>query len=501
MDACGGVCHIPPVYRDSSSGPGENRRMKRTATPPQHDLFGPPLATARRSVLTHWSSTRVLVLAAAGAAIGFNNFWQFPHLLGSYGGGAFLIVYLGCLVLIGVPLLMAELMLGRLGRASPVGTLRHLAGLTRSDPNWALVGAMGVIAGFLIFAYLSVIAGWTLAHTLRALVGAFAGLTADGIGSQFAQLVKDPEKQLFWYTLFMGATLLVAARGLRAGVEIAVKLVVPLLLVLLGVLLVYAATTGGTGRALTQLFVPDFTRLGSAGILNAMTHALFTLGLGTGVMLMYGAYATAHTELSRASLRVVALDTLTGVAAAVIIFSVLYAGSVEPVAGAALVFQALPLAFDHIPFGGVAGTAFFLLLTLVAWVSALAFVEAPLVWLGERYGLSRRRAALACGVAGWLLGVVVMLSFNAWAFSFKFFGVVKKLGMFDVLQILTAHLLLPLGGILLALFAGWVVRPATSREALGLRSSCSFDAWLWSVRAVIPILLVIVMLSLSDLFA
>ena len=394
-----------------------------------------------------------------------------------------------------MPLLVAELMLGRLGRASPVGTLRHLAGLVRSDPNWALVGAMGVIAGFLIFTYLSVIAGWTFAYTLRALVGAFAGLTADGIGSQFAQLVKDPEKQLFWYTLFVGATLLAAARGLRAGVEIAVRLVVPLVLILLGALLVYAATTGGIGRALAQLFVPDFTRLGSAGILNAMTHALFTLGLGTGVMLMYGAYATAHTELARVSLRVVALDTFTGVAAAVIIFSVLYAGGVEPVAGAALVFQALPLAFDHIPLGGVAGAAFFLLLTLVAWVSALAFVEAPLVWLGERYGLSRRRGAGGCGIAGWLLGAVVMLSFNAWAFSFKFFGIVKKLGMFDVLQILTAHLLLPLGGILLALFAGWVVRPATSREALGLRSPCSFDAWLWSVRVVIPILLVIVMLS------
>ncbi len=476
--------------------------MKRTATPSsQSGLFGTPPAAARHSVLAHWSSPRVLVLAAAGAAIGFNNFWQFPHLLGSYGGGAFLIVYLGCLALIGVPLLMAELMLGRLGRASPVGTLRHLAGLVRSDPNWAMVGAMGVIAGFLIFTYLSVIAGWTFAYTLRALVGAFAGLTADGIGSQFAQLVKDPEKQLFWYTLFVGATLLAAARGLRAGVEIAVRLVVPLLLILLGALLVYAATTGGIGRALAQLFVPDFTRLGSAGILNAMTHALFTLGLGTGVMLMYGAYATAHTPLARVSLRVVALDTLTGLAAAVIIFSVLYAGGVEPVAGAALVFQALPLAFDHIPLGGVAGTAFFLLLTLVAWVSALAFIEPALVWLGERYGLSRRRAALVCGVAGWLLGVVVMLSFNAWAFSFKFFGVVKKLGMFDVLQILTAHLLLPLGGILLALFAGWVVRPATSREALGLRSPCSFDAWLWSVRVVIPLLLVIVMLSLSDLFA
>lgn len=474
--------------------------MKRTTTTSlQPDLFG-TAPTPVRHVSTHWSSARVLVLAATGAAIGFNNFWQFPHLLSSYGGGAFLIVYLACLALIGVPLLLAEFMLGRLGRASPVGTLRHLASATRSDPNWEMVGMMGVIAGFLIFTYLSVIAGWTLAYMLRALVGAFTGLTADGIGSQFAQLVKDPEKQLFWHTLFVGATLLVAARGLRPGVEAAVKLVVPLVLILLAVLLVYAATTDGIVRALAQLFVPDFTRVGSAGLLNAMTHALFTLGLGTGVMLMYGAYATAHTPLARVTLRVAALDTVTALVAAIIIFAVLYAGSVEPVAGTALVFQALPLAFDHIPLGGVAGTAFFLLLTLVAWVSGLAFIEPALVWLNERHGLSRRRAALLCGVAAWLLGVVVILSFNAWAFSFKFFGAVKKLGMFDVLQILTAHLLLPLGGILLALFAGWIVRPAVSREILGFRSPCSFDAWLWSVRVVVPALLVIVIISLTDLF-
>lgn len=456
---------------------------------------------ARQTVGLHWSSTRALVLAATGAAIGFNNFWQFPALLGEHGGGAFLVVYLGFLALIGLPLLLAELMLGRLGRASPAGSLRHLASLTRSDPHWGVVGGMGILAGFLIFAYLSVIAGWTLAYMLRALIGAFSGLTADGIGSQFAQLVKDPEKQLFWLTLFVAATMLVAARGLRAGIEAAVRVAVPLLLVLLAALLVYAAVAGQFGRALVQLFVPDFTRVGANGVLNAMTHALFTLGLGTGVMMMYGAYAAPPTPLLRVALRVAALDTLTALVAAVIVFSVLYAGGVEPVAGTALVFQALPLAFDHMPFGGFAGTVFFLLLALVAWVSALAFVEPALVWLGERFQLPRPRAALLCAVGAWVLGVVVILSFNAWAFSFKFFSAVKKFGLFDVFQILTAHLLLPVGAILLSLFAGWVVRPATSRETLGLRSPCSYDVWLWAVRVVIPALLVVVTVSLSDLFA
>jgi len=476
--------------------------MKRNFVPStQQELFGTPPAPARPLPLPRWSTTRLMVLAAAGAAIGFNNFWQFPLLFGYHGGSAFLLVYLGCLALVGVPLVMAELMLGRLGRAAPPGALANLAGQARSDPHWAVVGGMGVLVAFLVFSYLSVIAGWTLAYTLRALVGAFAGLTADGIASQFAQLVKDPEKQLFWFTLFLAATLLVSARGLRGGLQAAVRLAVPLIFILFGVLLVYAATTEGIGRALAQLGTPDFTRIGASGLLAALAHALFTLGVGTGVMMMFGAYAGPHVPLARVTWQVAALDTLTGVAAAVIVLAVLFSGGVEPVAGTALVFQALPLAFDHLPLGGVAGTVFFLLLVLVAWVSALAFVEPVLVWLSERFRLSRARAALACGAAAWAVGVVVILSFNAWSFSFKFFGSVKKFGMFDILQILTAHLLLPLGALLLALFAGWLVRPALSREALAFRSPCSYDTWLWTVRLVAPLLLLVVIVSLSDLFA
>lgn len=476
--------------------------MKRNVVPlPQQELFGRPPAPTRPPPLPRWSTPRLMVLAAGGAAIGFNNFWQFPMLLGYHGGSAFLLVYLGCLALIGLPLVMAEFLLGRLGRASPVGALANLAGQARADPHWAIVGGMGVLVGFLVFSYLSVIAGWTLAYTLRALLGTFAGLTADGIASQFAQLVKDPEKQLFWFTLFVAATLRVSARGLRDGLQAAVRLAVPLILILFGALLVYAATTQDIVRVLTQLLVPDFTRIGLSGLLAALAHALFTLGVGTGVMMMYGAYAAPSAPLARVGWQVAALDTLTGLAAAVIVFAVLFSGGVESVAGTALVFQALPLAFDHLPLGGVAGTAFFLLLALVAWVSALAFVEAPLVWLGERFRLSRARAALACGLAAWAVGVVVILSFSAWSFSFKFFGSVKKLGMFDILQILTAHLLLPLGAILIALFAGWLVRPALSREVLAFRSPCSHDAWLWSVRLVTPLLLLVAIVSLADLFA
>jgi NSS family neurotransmitter:Na+ symporter len=443
----------------------------------------------------------MFVLAGSGAAIGFNNIWQFPHLAASHGGGAFIIVYLFCIVLIGLPLLIAELMLGRIGRASPAGSLRRLSEQMRADPNWALLGGLSILAGLLILSYLSVIAGWTVAYALRSAFGTFAGLTADGVDSLFSQLVQDPEKQLFWHTLFLTVTMLISARGVRAGLETVFRYALPLLFLSLLLLFFYAATTDAFGRALGHLFTPDFTRLTAHGLLAASGHAFFSLGLGVGVMFMYGAYVENDTSLPRMSLLIAGIDTLVGLVAGVVIFSVLFAGGVEPASGPGLVFQALPLAFDHIPFGRFFATVFFAVLAIVGWLSALALAEPVVVWLGERFGLSRARAALLCGLAAWLAGLVTIFSFNFWAFSFKFLGVVRNLGMFDVLQILTAQVLLPLVGILIALFAGWVMRTDITRAALALRSPCAYDAWLWLTRLAVPLVLLLVAFSLAQLFA
>jgi NSS family neurotransmitter:Na+ symporter len=443
----------------------------------------------------------MLVLAASGAAIGFNNFWQFPFIVDQYGGGAFLIVYLFCVVLIGVPLLMAEFMLGHRGHASPIGTFQRLAERARCDPNWVIVGWLAVIGGFVIFSYLSVIAGWTLASTLRAALGMFEGQTADGIGSIFATLVRDPEKQLFWYTVFVLATLGVAGRGLEHGLEAVLRYAVPLLFGLLLLLLFYAATTEAFGRALAHLFVPDFARLSTNGILTAMGHAFFSLGLGVGVMLMFGAYAGPGISPLRVSLWVAAADTLVGLVAAVIVFSVLYSGGVALANGPALVFQSLPLALDHLPFGRVFSVVLFVLLAVVAWVLALALIEPVLAWLTERFGWRRGHAALVTGAAVWVLGLVMMLSIHPWAFSFRFYDSVKKLGLFDMAQILTSQVLLPLCGFCVAVFVGWGLKPAVTREALDLSSPCLFDAWLWLVRIVIPLALVLVAFNLAELFA
>lgn len=448
-----------------------------------------------------WSSRWVFVLAASGAAIGFNNIWQFPYLAAEHGGGAFLIVYLFSVVVIGVPLLTAEVMLGRAGRASPVGALRRLAELARADGNWTLVGALTVLASFLIFSYLSVIAGWALAYLLRAAVGTFEGLTADGLASLFTALVRDPEKQLFWHALFLSVTLLVSARGVRAALEPAVKIAMSALFVLLLALIVYAAAIGGAVQALERLFMPDFSRFGWVAVLNAFAHAFFSLGLGVGVMLMYGAYVEAHASLPRLSLAVAGVDTLVAVAAAVVVFAVLAVGSVDLAAGPALIFQAMPLAFDHVPFGGLFTVVFFALLVIAAWMSAIALAEPAVAWLTEQFALRRTSAAAVCGLLAWALGVAVILSFNYWSFSFRFFDTLKTLGFFDVLQILTAQTMLPLIGVLVALFAGWALRADDTRHWLALRSPCAYDAWLWLVRAGIPVTLFVVILYLPKLFA
>jgi NSS family neurotransmitter:Na+ symporter len=456
-------------------------------------------AGTKRTVHVTWSSRSVFILAGTGAAIGFNNFWQFPSLLYGYGGGAFLAVYLFCLLLLGLPLLAAQFMIGRLGRNAPDGAFRRAAALARADRWWWVVGATAVLGGFLIFSYLSVVAGWTVAYALRSASGVLAGLTADGVSSIFTQLVKDTEKQLFWYTLFIGSVVLVSARGLRAGAEVVIRYAVPATFALLLLMLAYVIVSGDFVRAVVDALAPDFSKLSWIGVLAAASHAFFSLGLGAGAMLMYGAYLERDAPIARLAVSVALLDTFAALIAAITIYAVLYAAPVEPVAGPALLFQALPLAFDQLPFGQLCLTVFFVTLIVIAWLSGLALFEPAVMWVVERYHWSRPRAALVCGAAAWLLGSVIALSFNSWSFTFRFFEETKRFGFFDVIQIITNQALLPFTGIASAIFAGWVLRADLSRAELHLRSPCAFDAWLWLLRIVVPVILVCVMLQLSKL--
>ncbi len=455
-----------------------------------------PVPRAPKSPHGLWSTTGVFALASMGYVVGLNNIWQFPYHAAQYGGGAFVFFYVLFLGLLGLPLMMAQVMLGRLVRMSPVNTVATLVKRHRLSPRWVGFGWLAVVTGFLVLSYFSVIAGWTVAYVVRALSGTLYGLTSDGAGAVFSSLVRDPEKQLFWHSLFIIMTLLVVARGVRHGLEPVMRYAVPLMLGLFVVLMIYSSSVGALAQAAGVLLVPDFNRLTGDGILTALGDAFFSLGLGTGVMMMYGAYLPAHASVARVSALVVGADILVGILAGFVVLPLLFDAGSDLVGGAELVFQAVAVAFDPLPLGGMLRVLFFILLALVAWLSAIALIEPLVAWLVESREISRARAVLYCGGVLWLLGLMMILSFNYWKFSFSVLGQTKSLGLLDILVILTSNVMLPITAILSSLFAGWALTSAMTQEAMALRSPCTYDIWLWLVRVVVPLSLLLVLFNM-----
>jgi NSS family neurotransmitter:Na+ symporter len=454
-------------------------------------------AKAVKATRDHWSSPALFVLASIGFVVGLKNVWQFPHHLALYGGSAFLAVYLAFLFLLGLPLFLTEVMLGRLTRgAGPVPGIAALARRAHAPRPWQWLGTLGVLAGFLVWSYFNVVAGWLLAYTARAVNGTLAGITLDGAANVFTALIRDPEKQLFWHALFVMATLLALVPGLRPGLERVVRYGVPLVFLLLLVLVGYAAGSGSFRPALEYFLRMDFSQLGADGVLVAIGDVFFSLGLGVGTLVMYGAYLPASAPLIRTALYVVVMDLAAGLLAGVAVFPVLFAGGGLSVAGPELVFQSLAVAFSTLMLGDVMRVILFVLLALIAWLSTIGLAEPVVAWLVKRRGWSRARSALWIGAANWLLGVVAILSLHPWAFSFSLFGISRSLGFFDLLVVVTSAVLLPLVGIGCALFAGWWLRPETTREALAITSPCIHDVWLWLNRLVIPALLVLLVFGI-----
>ena len=481
--------------------PARRRRAVKAVAAPIAIASAPPATSPVEAGVRpeRWSNTFIFILAVAGSAVGFKTIWYFPTLAAENGGGAFILIYILLAFLVGAPLLIAQTMLGRRAHASPVKAIGDLSASVRGGRNWRAAGWITVAAGFVIFSYLSVIAGWAMAYFVRALFGLLSGLTVDGIASLFAAFVRDPEKQVFWHSLFVVAVAALAARGVRHGLERAVRWLAPGLYALLLVLAAYAVWVGSFEDAARYLLTPDFSKLTYNAWLAAAAQVFFSLGLGTGVALMYGAYLKADASIPRAAMTVVGLDVLTSVVAALVVFAVLFGGVVAPASGPALVFQVLPLAFDHLPFGRWFVCLFFLMLVLIALLVGIALLEPVVVWLEERYGLKRGRAVVAGCVGAWLLGFITVFSFNYAAFSFTVFGIEKSLGAFDVLQTLTAEMMLPLAGLLMAVFAGWMLKPEVARTELAMRSPCAFDAWIWLLRLVAPPLLLMLLFTVYRL--
>ncbi|CAI8821941.1 sodium-dependent transporter [Methylococcus capsulatus] len=450
--------------------------------------------TDQRFVHVQWSSRLAFVLAASGSAIGLGNIWKFPYLTGEHGGGAFVLVYLLCVAAIGIPIMIAETLLGRRGRQSPINAMRSLAETAKVSPAWQYAGWLGVISGFLILSYYSVIAGWALAYVFKMNSALFSHVTPETAARYFDEFRTDPQIQVIWHTLFMVATVAIVSRGVNGGLEKGTRYLMPALAVMLVVLVLYAVGTEGLGRAVAFLFLPDFSRLSGESVLTAMGQAFFSLGLGMGSIMVYGSYLPSHVSIARSTIVVAAADTAVALFAGLAIFPIVFSNHLEPGMGPGLIFQTLPIAFGAMPGGSFFGALFFVLVFFAALTSSIAMIEPAVAWLTENRGLSREAASAWSGLACWGLGLGTLLSFSSWS-DVRLFG----RNLFELLDFLTADVMLPIGGFLVAVFAGWVLSRRDTEEELEMADSRAYEAWRFLVRYVAPSGMGIIFLKAMEL--
>ncbi len=435
-----------------------------------------------------WSNWPTFILAVAGSAVGLGNIWKFPYIAGENGGGAFVIVYLVCIAAIGLPILMAEIMLGRRGRRSPVNSMIALAKESNQSERWGLLGVMMMFSAFLILSFYSVIAGWAIPYVGNSMIGTFNGATPDEVGGVFSGLLASSGKLLLWHTVFMILTVAVSAGGVKGGVERAVTILMPALFFLLAGLIVYnlVSDPASFSKALGFLFNPDFSKLSSEAVLTAIGHAFFTLSIAGGAVFAYGSYLDSNSSIATTSFAIAIVDTLVALMAGMAIFPIVFANGMEPGAGPGLVFVTLPIAFGKMPAGQVIGSLFFLMLIVAAWTSSISMLEAIVEWLQER-GMGRAKASVSVAVSAWLLGLTTVLSLNLWS-GFHPLGFIERFEgktLFDLYDFLTANIMLPLGALLMAVFAGWIMSRKDTEEELSMDSG--YGLWRLMIKIVAPI--------------
>ncbi|MEM8766611.1 MAG: sodium-dependent transporter [Pseudomonadota bacterium] len=424
-----------------------------------------------------WSNRWLFVLAAAGSAVGLGNIWKFPYIAGENGGGAFVLLYLACIAFIGIPIMMAEVLIGREGRQSPINTMRHLVKQHHRRPAWVLVGWSGVAAGFLILSYYVVIAGWALFYIVKMGMGALDGVTAEEASGIFNDFLADPLQLVAWQTLFMVLTVFIISRGVISGLEAAVRWFMPMLFVLMAVLLGYAVNSDGWAQGVEFMFRFDLASLTPDAVLAAMGQAFFTLSLGMGAIMAYGAYLPSQTSIFPTVTIIAGLDTLVAVVAGLCIFPIVFANGLEPSAGPGLMFETVPLAFGQMPFGAVFGALFFLLVSFAAITSAISISEPALAYLVEEYNAKRGRVAISLGVICWLIGLGSVFSFNIWADV----PILNQPNFFEFASFVTDKVMLPLGGMFIALFGAWALPKTVIGAQLGIDGG--FKAFIWKALA------------------
>ena len=425
------------------------------------------------------------ILAAAGSAVGLGNIWRFPYETGSHGGAAFILIYLACVFLLGLPIMIAEFTVGRRAKASS----GRAFGLLAPGTPWKWIGTLGVLAGLLILGYYSVVAGWTLEYVLVSLTNRFAGQGPEDFVSSFQAFSQHPFRPLVWMLVFLLLTHYIVVRGVKDGIEKSSKIMMPVLFILIVVLAACSVSLPNAQAGLEFLLKPDFSKVDASVFLGAMGQAFFSLSLGMGCLATYASYFSSETNLGKTALSVGVIDTLIAILAGLIIFPAAFSVGIQPDAGPSLIFITLPNVFQQ-AFGGVPflsvvfSLMFYVLLALAALTSTISMHEVVTAYLNERFGWSRSRAAVCVTSFCIVTGTLSSLSLGIWKATF--FG----LSFFDLLDFVTAKLMLPLGGILVSLFVGWYLKRSVSYDELtnyGLQKAPYYPVYLFVLRYVAPV--------------
>lgn len=435
-----------------------------------------------------WSGRVGFVLATIGSAVGIGSIWKFPYEVGANGGGAFVLFYLAGLITIVVPLMFAEFAIGRRGRGDPATSIRVVAGASGGGSLWPWVGTLGVATGFLILSFYSVIGGWTVAYGLETAWNGLPGTDPQAVDARYRDLLGDPLRMLACHAFFMGTVALVVGRGVARGIETASKVLMPALAALMIGLAAYAIVEGDVAAALRFLFSIDPATVTTRAALEALGLGFFSIGVGLGLMITYAAYGDAHIDLKMVAIVSVVADTAISILAGLAVFPLVFAHHLDPASGPGLVFVTLPLAFAAMPFGTLAAAAFFVMLFVAAVASAISLLEIVVALLMQRCGWGRGTASAVAAATCFVAGIATVLSFNLWS-SWHPLGALDRFRdatFFDVLDHITSNVFLPVGGFMLALFAGWVMPVRLLAEELGL-SPRSAGLLRFALRYVAPV--------------
>ncbi|MBS9405025.1 sodium-dependent transporter [Halomonas sp. TRM85114] len=430
-----------------------------------------------------WTHKGTFLLAAVGSAVGLGNLWRFPYLAGENGGGAFILIYALTIFAVGIPILIAETMLGRASRLSPIMGMRHLTRTHNTSRAWETIGWLGAASAFLILSFYSVIAGWALHYTWQMFTGSLVGADAETISAGFDALLASPGLLTLYHTLFIIASGLIVGMGIHKGIESGLRIMMPALFVILLVVLFYSIANGDIGAAASFLFTFNLADLSLEGWLEAMGQSFFTLSLGMGAIMAYGAYMSSAASLTRTAIAVAFVDTAVAMVAGLAIFALVFGADLDAGQGPGLMFVTLPLAFAEMPFGALVGGVFFILVLGAAISSSISLIEPVAAYLVERFDMTRPQAVALMVVASWAMGLLTVLSFNLWAEGTLFHTLFGR-SAFEFIELLT-NIFMPLGGLLIALFAGWAL--TQSEVMMELRTNQRwFSLWRFLVRFVGP---------------